>query len=133
MAIISVKGGKRLPKGMMFSDATTNHAYIRITDMKNCSINTTGLKYISDEVFSSIKAYTISKNDLYVTIAGTIGVVGKVPNELHGSNLTENAAKICDISINKMYLCYIFRHFKRYLIIDTFYCSIRKLLIIRGS
>ncbi|MBD5396072.1 MAG: hypothetical protein HDR71_17855 [Lachnospiraceae bacterium] len=105
--ISSVKGGKRLPKGMMFSDIITNHAYIRVTDMKNRSINKIGLKYISDEVFSSIKAYTISKDDLYVTIAGTIGVVGEIPDELNGSNLTENAVKVCNIFINKTYLCYI--------------------------
>ncbi|MCI5620672.1 MAG: restriction endonuclease subunit S [Lachnospiraceae bacterium] len=105
--LASVKGGKRLPKGMSFSDTITEHAYIRVTDMKNRSINTTGLKYISDEVFEAIKAYTISKNDLYVTIAGTIGVVGEVPDELDGMNLTENAVKVCDISINKTYLCYV--------------------------
>ena len=105
--IASVKGGKRLPKGMSFSDTTTEHAYIRVTDMKNRSINTNGLKYISDDVFAAIKSYTISKNDLYVTIAGTIGVVGEVPTELDGMNLTENAVKVCDISINKTYLCYV--------------------------
>lgn len=105
--IASVKGGKRLPKGMTFSDIITNHVYIRVIDMKNRSINTTGLKYISDEVFSAIKTYTISKDDLYITIAGTIGVVGEVPNELDGMNLTENAVKVCDIFINKTYLCYI--------------------------
>ena len=105
--IAFVKGGKRLPKGMTFSDIVTNHAYIRVTDMKNRSINTIGLKYISDEVFSAIKIYTISKDDLYITIAGTIGVVGEIPNELDGMNLTENAVKVCDIFINKTYLCYI--------------------------
>ena len=105
--IASVKGGKRLPKGMSFSDITTDHAYIRVTDMKNRSINTTGLKYISDEVFSTIKAYIISRSDLYVTIAGTIGMVGEVPDELDGMNLTENAVKVCNISINKTYLCYV--------------------------
>ena len=105
--IASVKGGKRLPKGMSFSDTTTEHAYIRVTDMKNRSINTNGLKYISDDVFAAIKSYTISKNDLYVTIAGTIGVVGEVPTELDGMNLTENAVKVCDISIHKTYLCYV--------------------------
>ena len=105
--IASVKGGKRLPKGMSFSDTITEHAYIRVTDMKNRSINLDGLKYISDEVFSYIKAYTISKNDLYVTIAGTIGVAGEVPDRLDGMNLTENAVKICNISIVKTYLCYV--------------------------
>ena len=75
--------------------------------MKNRSINTCGLKYISEEVFAKIQSYTIGKNDLYVTIAGTIGVVGEVPEILDGMNFTENAVKVCNISINKTFLCYI--------------------------
>ena len=75
--------------------------------MKNRTINTFGLKYISEEVFAKIQSYTIGKNDLYVTIAGTIGVVGEVPEILDGMNLTENAVKVCNISINKTFLCYV--------------------------
>ena len=105
--IAAVKGGKRLPKGMGFSPCRTAHAYIRVTDMKNHCINTDDLKYISEEVFLQIKNYTISKDDLYVTIAGTIGVTGEVPTELDGMNLTENAVKITNIQINKTYLCLI--------------------------
>ena len=105
--IASVKGGKRLPKGMSFSPYKTSHAYIRVTDMKNHSVNTDDLKYISEEVFLQIKNYTISQDDLYVTIAGTIGVTGEVPAELDGMNLTENAVKVTDIQINKTYLCLI--------------------------
>ena len=105
--IAAVKGGKRLPKGVGFSPCRTAHAYIRVTDMKNHSINTDDLKYISEEVFLQIKNYTISIDDLYVTIAGTIGVTGEVPTELDGMNLTENAVKITNIQINKTYLCLI--------------------------
>ncbi len=105
--IANVKGGKRLPKGESFSDDVTDHVYIRVTDMKNRTINTSGLKYITEEVFAKIQSYTISKNDLYVTIAGTIGVVGEVPEILDGMNLTENAVKVCNISINKTFLCYV--------------------------
>ena len=105
--IAAVKGGKRLPRGVGFSPCRTAHAYIRVTDMKNHSINTDDLKYISEEVFLQIKNYTISKDDLYVTIAGTIGVAGEVPTELDGMNLTENAVKITNIRINKTYLCLI--------------------------
>lgn len=103
--VASVKGGKRLPKGMSFSLRKTSHAYIRVTDMKNHAINTDDLKYISEDVFLKLKNYTISKDDLYVTIAGTIGVTGEVPAELDGMNLTENAAKVTNIQINKSFLC----------------------------
>ena len=105
--IAVVKGGKRLPKGASFSEEKTDHAYIRVTDMKNHSVNITDLRYISEDTFSAIKNYTISKDDLYVTIAGTIGVVGEVPALLDGMNLTENAVKITDIAINKSFLCVV--------------------------
>ena len=56
--IAMVKGGKRLPKGASFSEEITTHAYIRVTDMKNHSVNISNLRYISDEIFSAIKNYT---------------------------------------------------------------------------
>ncbi|MDP2899284.1 MAG: restriction endonuclease subunit S [bacterium] len=89
-----VQGGKRLPNGAVFSEAPTPHVYIRVTDMKNGTISQTGLRYISQEVQREIARYIINKEDLYITIAGTIGDVGFVPDALDGQNLTENAAKI---------------------------------------
>ena len=89
-----VQGGKRLPKGAVFSELPTPHYYIRVTDMKNGTISETGLKYISPSVQREIARYIINKEDLYITIAGTIGDVGSVPVFLDGHNLTENAAKI---------------------------------------
>ena len=103
--IASVRGGKRIPKGMSFSNKKTDHAYIRVTDMKNQTVNTSDLKYIDDVVFSKIKNYIVEKNDLYITIAGTIGAVGEIPDELEGMNLTENAVRVTDIKINKTFLC----------------------------
>jgi type I restriction enzyme S subunit len=89
-----VQGGKRLPNGAVFSESPTPHVYIRVTDMKNGTISETGLRYISPEVQREIARYIINKEDLYITIAGTIGDVGCVPEALDGHNLTENAAKI---------------------------------------
>ena len=102
-----VKGGKRLPKGTSFSDTITSHGYIRVVVMKNNTIIQNDLKYIDDEVYEMIKNYTISSNDLYVTIAGSIGVVGEIPELNNGMNLTENAAKITQISINKSFVCLV--------------------------
>lgn len=105
--ILSVKGGKRIPKGYSFSKNVTDHIYIRISDMKNNTIVKQDIKYISDDVFEKIKNYTISKNDLYLTIAGTIGKVGVVPDFFNNMNLTENAVKLTNISfIDKKYLMY---------------------------
>ena len=104
--VCCIKGGKRLPKGMTFSKEKTNHVYLRVTDMKDNTINLSDLKYIDDEVYEQIKNYIINANDLYLTIAGTIGSVGFVPTEVDGMNLTENAAKLTHIGCNKEYLLY---------------------------
>lgn len=103
-SILSVKGGKRVPKGYALLDTPTDHIYIRVTDMKNNTLTTNKLKYISNEIFEQIKNYTISKDDLYLTIAGTIGNAGVVPDIFDGMNLTENAVKLTEIKINKLYV-----------------------------
>ena len=72
--------------------------------MKNGSINTNDLKYVPLDVIESIKRYTISKDDIYITVAGTIGDVGTVPLELDGANLTENADKLVFSIIDKEWL-----------------------------
>ena len=104
--LCSIKGGKRIPKGKTFSKEKTSHIYLRVTDMKNNTIVTSDLKYIDDEVYEEIKNYIINSSDLYLTIAGTIGSVGIIPNEVDGMNLTENAAKLTNINCNKKYLLY---------------------------
>ena len=102
-----VKGGKRLPKGDSFSDLKNDHPYIRVTDLTKHTVNTSGLKYLKPETQRRIKNYTITSNDVYISIAGTIGLVGFIPEELSGANLTENAAKICNIkNIDKKFLIY---------------------------
>ncbi len=99
-----VKGGKRLPKGHTLISDQTEYAYIRVTDMKDGSVNLHGLQYLTADTQKLIQQYTISKNDLYITIAGTIGEVGSIPEELDGMNLTENAAKIVFNQIDRLWL-----------------------------
>ena len=72
--------------------------------MKNHSIISNTIKYLPDDLIEKLALYTISKNDLYITVAGTIGDVGVVPNELDGANLTENADKIIFENIDKQWL-----------------------------
>ena len=105
--VLTVKGGKRLPLGASFSNEPTPYIYIRVTEMKNGTLIDNNLKYISHEIFEQIKNYTISKNDLYLTIAGTIGSVGIVPEKFDGMNLTENAVKLTNILVEKYYLLHI--------------------------
>ena len=74
--------------------------------MKNHSVKSDDIHYISDDIYEIIKAYYISKDDLYITVAGTIGNVGVVPEEFDNANLTENADKIEIYSLCKRYLLY---------------------------
>ena len=104
--LCKIRGGKRIPKGKGFATRRTEHIYLRVTNMKNQTILLDDLKYIEDDVFEEIKNYTISSDDLYLTIAGTIGDVGEIPKEVSGMNLTENAAKLTGIICDKMYLMY---------------------------
>ena len=94
----SVKGGKRLPAGTALVPTRTNHPYLRIVDFKDRGIDKSGLMFVPDDVFPQIARYIISSRDIYVSIVGTIGLVGVVDKSLDGANLTENAAKICNIA-----------------------------------
>ena len=106
--VSEVKGGKRLPKGHDYSETLTNFPYIRVTDFENTSINLESLKFLNPSTQKHIGNYTISKNDVYISIAGSIGKVGLIPEKLDGSNLTENAAKITEIKyVDKKFLCYV--------------------------
>lgn len=105
-SLADVKGGKRLPKGTTFSENITKHPYIRVTDFNAIGVSLEGLKYIDEDVYEKISRYTISSDDIYVSIAGSIGKVGIIPSCIDGANLTENAAKITNIKgINQKYLC----------------------------
>lgn len=103
--VAKIKGGKRIPKGSKYADIPTQYPYIRVTDFEDMSVNTKNLKYLTDEIQEKIKNYTISKDDVYISIAGSIGKVGIIPDELDKANLTENAAKIIH-SMNKKYLAF---------------------------
>ena len=104
--IAIVKGGKRLPVGKTFSTEPTPYMYIRVTEMKNNTLIDCDHKYISKELRDFLGRYTISSADIYVTIAGTIGAVGDVPEKFDGMNLTENALKLSYLRVDKKYLIY---------------------------
>ncbi|MFJ1337773.1 restriction endonuclease subunit S [Pseudomonas caricapapayae] len=108
-SLAEVKGGKRLPKGEQLSDEVTEHPYIRIADFTDKgTIDLSGIKYISKKIHEQIKRYVISKDDLYISIAGTIGKTGFVPPELDGANLTENAAKLVIKDKKQLDLSYLY-------------------------
>ena len=93
--IAQVKGGKRVPKGYRLLSDPTPYPYLRVTDFTDSgSIDMSDLRYISEGIHKQIKNYTISSKDLYLSIAGTIGKTGIIPQELEGANLTENACRL---------------------------------------
>lgn len=104
-----LKGGKRLPAGHDFAEVETRHPYLRVTDMVDGTINQNDLKYVTYETETIIRPYKISVQDIYVTIAGTLGLFGTIPSNLDNAQLTENAAKITDYDeeyVNRDYLMY---------------------------
>ena len=93
--IAEIKGGKRVPKGYKLTTSPTSHPYIRVADFSDDgTVDLSDIHYVDDNVFKEIKRYTISPNDVYISIAGTIGKSGIIPLELDGANLTENACKL---------------------------------------
>jgi type I restriction enzyme S subunit len=105
--IADVTSGKRLPKGGVLTAKETQFPYIRVTDMIEGSVIQKDIMYIPEDVFPAIRNYRIFKDDIFISVAGTLGIVGKVPLQLDGANLTENANRITNISINRDYLMYL--------------------------
>ena len=102
--ITTVLGGKRIPAGSKLSLEKTDHIYIRVSDMKDSGVSMDNLQYVPDDIYPSISRYIINKEDIYITVAGTIGKVGKIPPELDGANLTENADRLVFSIINQDWL-----------------------------
>ena len=106
--VADVIGGKRLPKGNRLVDDLTQFPYIRVVDFKNMKVDQNNIKYLDMDTHKKIKNYTISSDDVYISIAGTVGLSGNIPTILNGANLTENAAKLCNLrNIAKTYLAYV--------------------------
>ena len=103
--LVSVLGGKRIPAGCKLTEIDTGHKYIRVSDMKNGSVVLSSIQYISEDIYQKIRKYTISENDIYITVAGTIGRIGTIPHELNNANLTENADKLVIYKMEKKFLC----------------------------
>lgn len=109
--IADVNGGKRLRKGKRVQEGVTEHPYIRVVDFREDGFDPTNVKYITQDAYHDVNRYTITHDDVYVSIAGTIGRVGIIPPSFSGANLTENAAKMTNIRNNfdKRFLMYYLR------------------------
>lgn len=102
--ISQIFGGKRIPAGRSLTTENTGHKYIRVSEMKNRTVLTDNLMYVPEDIYPSISRYIINKEDVYITVAGTIGRVGTIPDEIDGANLTENADRVVFSNLNKDWL-----------------------------
>ena len=99
-----VLGGKRIPAGRQLTNENTGHYYIKVSDMKENTVCLDKLQFVPTDIYPTISRYIINKEDVYITVAGTIGRVGTIPNELDGANLTENADRIVIDEIDQHWL-----------------------------
>ena len=74
--------------------------------MKDGTVDKSGLLYVPEDIFPSISKYIINKEDVFITVAGTIGRVGKIPPDLDGANLTENADRLVFSEISQDWLIF---------------------------
>ncbi|MDF1579020.1 MAG: restriction endonuclease subunit S, partial [Desulfobulbales bacterium] len=81
--------------------------YIRVTDMRPGTVLLSDIKFVPADVFPAIKRYRIFKEDIFISVAGTIGIVGKIPPNIDGANLTENADRLTNISCSQNYLIHL--------------------------
>jgi type I restriction enzyme S subunit len=121
--LASVRGGKRMPKGRKLVNENTGYPYIRVADINDNGISKEDIKFVPLDVVDKISSYRVSAGDLYITVAGTIGKVGKIPKRLDGANLTENADLITNFSneVDVDYLLYVLRS-------EVVQCEIQKVM-----
>ncbi|MGE4260030.1 restriction endonuclease subunit S [Shewanella sp.] len=105
--LVTIKGGKRLPKGAQLQSVPNSHPYIRVRDMGDKHILDNGLEYVPDEVFPSISRYIVNTNDVIISIVGTIGLVSVIDERFDNASQTENCAKLSGLDyIDANYVYY---------------------------
>ena len=107
--VASVKGGKRLPKGINLITKPNPHPYIRVRDLngkKTLELDGS-FEFVDDETQKAISRYIVTGGDIVLSIVGTIGLVSVVGDSLNEANLTENCVKLTSLSgIDRDYLYY---------------------------
>ncbi|MCK4386798.1 MAG: restriction endonuclease subunit S [Candidatus Pacebacteria bacterium] len=91
--IACVSGGKRLPKGTIFSE-DSNIPYVRAKDVKSLIFDIDSVAKIPKSAHQVVQNYQLIQNDLVLTIVGTIGNVGLLDKKVAVCDFTENIARI---------------------------------------
>ena len=99
-----VRGGKRLPVGSSY--APDGIPYVRSTDIRDLSVDLSDVVYITKKQQAIIARYPLEYMDVVITIAGTIGNIGVLRDELPACQFNENMARITNIreDVNPEYL-----------------------------
>ena len=93
--VADVNGGKRLPKGTVIVESEANNIpYVRATDIKNLRVNLDTAIRIPKEIHKEIQNYQLKRDDVVITIVGTIGEVGILEEEVEVCDFTENVARV---------------------------------------
>jgi len=95
--VADVLSGKRIPKGRTLTENITPYPYISVSDMYNRSVNLKNVRFVPEDVYPLIEKYRIFVEDIYISVAGTLGLIGTIPKEINGANLTENADRLTNI------------------------------------
>ncbi|CAM2821604.1 MULTISPECIES: restriction endonuclease subunit S [Dermacoccus] len=68
--------------------------YIRVSDMTSGSLSIRGMKRTSPTIAAKFDRSQVSPGDLVVALRGRTGLTLRVPEELHGANLTQGTARV---------------------------------------
>jgi type I restriction enzyme S subunit len=96
---------------MTVQPEVTPFRYLRVLDMSPDGVAPENVQFITRAAHEAVQRYVITSDDVYLSIAGTIGRAGMVPTSLSGSVLTENAAKVVVTSdrLHPRFLMYFLR------------------------
>lgn len=106
--LVKIKGGKRLPKGSSLQTDENDHPYIRVRDMGSRYIPRKGLEFVPDETFTKISRYIVEKDDVIISIVGTVGLVSVIDDYFHNASQSENCAKLSGLSNDDALFLYYF-------------------------
>lgn len=106
--LVSVKGGKRLPKGLSLQTEKNSHPYIRVRDMGMRYIPSHGLEYVPEDVFNKIQRYIVHENDVLISIVGTVGLISIIDARFNLASQTENSAKLTGLDSSDAHYLYYY-------------------------
>jgi type I restriction enzyme S subunit len=108
----TIKGGKRVPGGESLITKSNEHPYIKVADMgvgKFIRLDDK-FQFVPKNIHPKIEKYTVSKDDIIISVVGTIGVVNVIDKTLNNANLTENCVKITNlIKVSSSFLYHFFK------------------------